>query len=333
MSCIEALRGGTTTVFDLHAAAEAVPYALDAIAEAVQQVGLRVCLSLAVSDRDGLAAARRAIDENVRFARRVQNNALLTAMMGLEPGMTLSDDVIKACVGAAALAGVGFHLNLAERRGDTRHGDYLPWLRSLERLARTGVLGPRTVVAHAEDVTAEGIEVLRRSRSALVHAPRAEAHGHRALLALQNIQPEGVRLCLGSDDFDLDMLAEAQGGYLLHQLAFRAHGLDGAAMMRQMLFSGNPELASAVYRQTLGWLSTGALADIVLVHHVGPTPSTRENLFRHLLMGMGGTCIDTVIIGGRVLMRHRELLTVDEGVVLARAQELGANLARRLETM
>ena len=67
VSVLEAIRHGTTTVMDHHASQTAVAYSLDAVAEAVQLAGLRACLCYEVSDRDGPAAARAGIDENVRF--------------------------------------------------------------------------------------------------------------------------------------------------------------------------------------------------------------------------------------------------------------------------
>ena len=67
VSVVEAIRHGTTTVMDHHASQTSVAYSLDAVAEAAQLAGLRACLCYEVSDRDGPAAARAGIDENVRF--------------------------------------------------------------------------------------------------------------------------------------------------------------------------------------------------------------------------------------------------------------------------
>jgi cytosine/adenosine deaminase-related metal-dependent hydrolase len=79
-----------------------------------------------------------------------------------------------------------------------------------------------------------------------------------------------------------------------------------------------------------GQLAAGAPADIILVNYQPPTPLNAGNLPWHILFGIDGTGVDTTIVGGRVLMRHRELLTLDEGAIMARARELAGKLWQRI---
>jgi len=74
----------------------------------------------------------------------------------------------------------------------------------------------------------------------------------------------------------------------------------------------------------------GALADIVLVDYQPTTPLTAGNFPWHIVFGMDGTGVDTTIVGGKVLMRSRELLTVDEEEICAKSRELAGKLWKRL---
>src|SRR5258707_938322 len=74
---VDAVKHGTTTLFDHHASPNAIDGSLDIIAEAVEQAGLRACLCYEVSDRDGPARAQAGIFENVRFAKKLAANSKL----------------------------------------------------------------------------------------------------------------------------------------------------------------------------------------------------------------------------------------------------------------
>jgi cytosine/adenosine deaminase-related metal-dependent hydrolase len=79
-----------------------------------------------------------------------------------------------------------------------------------------------------------------------------------------------------------------------------------------------------------GCLAVGAPADLILVEYDPPTPLSAENLPWHILFGVDGSGVDTTIVGGKVLMRRRELLTLDEAAIMAKARELASRLWKRI---
>ncbi len=138
----------------------------------------------------------------------------------------------------------------------------------------------------------------------------------------------GLHVCLGSDIFSGNMFQEMQAAYLLH----KRRG-DPAALaeesVAQMGLQGNAALASHIYRERLGELAIGALADVILVAYPGPAPVTASNLALHLVSGADMFRVDTAIVGGRVLMRRGALLQMDEEAITARARELARDLWAR----
>jgi cytosine/adenosine deaminase-related metal-dependent hydrolase len=80
----------------------------------------------------------------------------------------------------------------------------------------------------------------------------------------------------------------------------------------------------------LGRLTVGAPADLVILDYQAPTPVTAGNLPWHLLFGADGENVRTTIIAGRVLMRDRQLLTLDEEHIYAQARRLSAALWTRI---
>jgi len=97
-----------------------------------------------------------------------------------------------------------------------------------------------------------------------------------------------------------------------------------------MAFAYNAELPGLFFPGSLGRLSPGALPHLILVDYYPTTPLTAGNLPWHVIFGVDGTGVDTTIVGGRVLMRYRELLTLDEAAITARSPEVAAKVWQRL---
>ncbi|MBC7262651.1 MAG: amidohydrolase family protein, partial [Chloroflexi bacterium] len=141
---IDAIRNGTTTLIDHHASPYAIPYSLDAIAEAATQAGVRCCLCYEVSDRDGPKATQEGLDENARFIQRVRGKeGLLAGTFGLHASLTLSDETLARAVEIARGLDAGFHIHVAEDIADVNDSLQKHQLRVVERLAQRGILGPK----------------------------------------------------------------------------------------------------------------------------------------------------------------------------------------------
>src|SRR5262245_8994961 len=106
---VDAVKHGTTTLFDHHASPNTITGSLDVIAEAVEEAGLRACLCYEVSDRDGVEKTRAGIEENQRFLKSQFSNlnSQVAATFGLHASFTLSDATLEAC--RSVHAG-GFHI-------------------------------------------------------------------------------------------------------------------------------------------------------------------------------------------------------------------------------
>src|SRR5262249_50721880 len=151
---VDAIKHGTTTLIDHHASPNAIAGSLDKIADAVEQAGLRAVLCYEVTDRDGPQKAEAGIAENVRFLRAASSRPNIAATFGLHASLTLSDATLQACSEANEPFGGGFHVHVAEHEADEEDSLLKSGMRAVQRLHRAGILGPRTIVAHAIHVDA-----------------------------------------------------------------------------------------------------------------------------------------------------------------------------------
>jgi len=330
---VDAIHYGTTTLLDHHSSPNVVDGSLDIIERAVNEAGVRAVLCYEVSDRDGPAKMREGIDENVRFFEKTSTApGMVGAMFGLHASLTLSDASLDFCRESAP-EGSGFHIHVAESEADERDSLEKAGSRVVERLQRRGILGPRTIAAHCVHVDDHEIELLAETKTWVSHQPRSNMNNGVGVARVEKMLGAGISVCLGNDGFSNAMWEEWKTAYLLHKV----HHLDprrmsGTAVVA-MAVHNNAALVSSFFPQTpVGVLQPGAAADLMFVDYHAPTPLTDTNLPWHILFGFRDSMVTATMAGGRFLMRDRQLLTLDEAEIAAKASELAAKAWRRYES-
>lgn len=328
VAMVEAIRHGTTTLIDHHASPSCIDGSLDVIAEAAVEAGLRVCLCYEVTDRNGSEGARAGIAENVRFIRRVQRwraegdprGSLLAASFGLHAAFTVGPETMARAAAEAQALGVGFHIHVAEDTADEGHSLTVYGVRTVERLAREGVLGPQTLCAHCVHVDAAEIALLARTQSKVSHQPRSNMNNAVGVAPVAAMRSASVTVGLGTDGFAHNMFAEMKAAYLVHKVHARDPRVMDAEAVLSMAYRENARIAALFWPHPLGVLAPGAYADVILLDYRPYTPLTAENFPWHLIFGIDGAHVTTTICGGRVLMKDRRLLTLDEERIAAEAR-------------
>ena len=339
----DAIRSGTTCVVDHHASPNAIEGSLDVIADAVEQAGIRACLAYEVSDRDGLAVVADGIRENERFIRslragrrRQAESGMIAASYGLHASFTLSTATLERCAAGGAELGVGFHIHVAEDISDERDSTTRYGMRVVDRLEEDRILGPRSIAAHCVHVRSGEMSRLAETRTNSVHNPRSNMNNAVGRAHVEEMVRAGVNVGLGNDGFSMNMMQEMKAAYLLHKLALDDPRVMPGDLVLKLAFEHNARIMNAVFSPfcpdfpRVGELSVGAAADLVVLDYLPPTPLTRGNFPWHLIFGMDGQHVNSTMVGGRWLMRNRQLLTIDEARIHARARELSQALWNRM---
>jgi putative selenium metabolism protein SsnA len=327
---VEAVRHGTTTLIDHHASPAAIAGSLDVIAQAVEQAGVRASLCYEVTDRNGAEGARAGIAENVRFIRSLgKEPRRLSACFGLHASLTLSDETLDACREACPEA-VGFHIHAAEHVIDEYDSLEKYWLRTIDRLHKHGILGPKTIVAHAVHIDPREMELLAETGTWVSHQPRSNMNNAVGLPAVEGMLRAGVKVCLGNDGFSNAMWEEWKTAYLAHKLI---HGdprrLSGATVLEMAVYNNAHLLQAQFQGAQIGVIQKGAEADLIFVDYHPVTPLTAGNLPWHILFGFHESLITTTISSGKVLMKDRQLLTLDEEKIAYEARKLAGQVWER----
>jgi putative selenium metabolism protein SsnA len=322
---VEAIRHGTTTLIDHHASPNAIEGSLDVIAEAVDQSGLRGVLCYEVTDRDGQAKAQAGIRENVRFLERVRKQPVaggrVAATFGLHASLTLSDATLDACRQAAP-DGTGFHIHVAEHEIDQYDSLAKSGTRVVDRLDRFQLLGPNSIAVHAVHVDAREINILAQSGTWVTHQPRSNMNNGVGIPEVESMLRAGVGVGLGTDGFTSTMWAEWKMAYLLHKAGRRDPQRMSALDVTQMAIYNNAKLAGSFFPDApLGVIKAGAHADLIFVDYQPFTPLNADNLPWQIIFGFHESMVTSTIVAGKTLMYKRELLSMDEKEISARARQ------------
>jgi putative selenium metabolism protein SsnA len=331
---IDAIKHGTTTLIDHHASPNFINGSLDVIADALIQAGLRGSLCYEVTDRNGLAGARAGIDENIRFLRKFGAGSypLINGSFGIHASLSVSDETLEACAEELP-EGVGIHIHVAEDIVDEYDSLSKSGMRVVDRLDKFGLLGPNSLAVHAVHVDSKEMEILAETGTWVSHQPRSNMNNAVGISRVEDMLRMGIPVCIGTDGFSSTMWEEWKFVYLVHKLVNkdprRMNGYD----VIQMGVYNNSALARKFFPdEPLGVIKSGAHADLIFVDYAPFTPMTEVNLPWHIIFGFNESMVTTTIVAGKVLMKDRQLLTIDEEKIAAEALAISPKIWERYET-
>ena len=327
---LDSIKNGVTTVFDHHASFGQIKDSLFAIEDAAKEMGIRTCLCYEVSDRDGKAKAKAAVLENERWINHAlaDKSGMLAGMMGMHAQFTLSDATM-ALAAEHKPAGVGYHIHVAEGIEDLHDCLKKYGKRIVDRLMDCNILGKQTMLAHCIYVNPHEMQLIKATNTMVVHNPESNMGNACGCPPTMEIVHRGILTGLGTDGYTQDMLESYKVANVLH----KHHLCDANAAwteVPQMLFTGNAQIANRYFKKKLGVLQKGAAADVIVTDYVPRTPLDASNINSHILFGMTGRSVVTTICNGKVLMKERELVGIDEEKVLAEVRAQARKLERSI---
>jgi cytosine/adenosine deaminase-related metal-dependent hydrolase len=132
----------------------------------------------------------------------------------------------------------------------------------------------------------------------------------------------GIKVCLGNDGFSNTMWDEWKTAYLVHKLVNLDPRKMGGYDVVEMAIYQNSALASQQFNLPIGTIEPGAQADIIFVDYIPFTDINPGNLPWHILFGMHHSMVTMTMVAGKILMKDKELVTIDERKIIRDAYQL-----------
>lgn len=327
---LDSIKSGVTTVFDHHASFGEIKDSLFAIEDAAKEMGVRTCLCYEISDRDGMDKARAAVMENASWIKHAlaDDTDMIAGMMGMHAQFTISDETMELAA-ANKPAEVGYHIHVAEGIEDLHDCLKKYGKRIVDRLMDCNILGEKTLLAHCIYVNPHEMQLIKDTDTMVVHNPESNMGNACGCPPTMEIVHRGILTGLGTDGYTHDMTESFKVANVLH----KHHLCDANAAwgeVPQMLFEGNAKIANRYFKKQLGVLKEGAAADVIVTDYIPLTPMDASNVNGHILFGMTGRSVVTTVCNGKVLMKNRELVGLDEEKILYEVREEAKKLAHSI---
>ncbi|MGE5543920.1 MAG: amidohydrolase [Bacillota bacterium] len=320
MLCIlEMIKSGTTAFADMY-------FFMDDVARAVEKSGIRACLSRGML---GMAPTGQiALEETEKFIADWNGAAggRITTMVGPHAPYTCPPDYIKKVLGIAERHNVGVHIHLAETRTEVDDIRKQYGKTPIEYVNDLGVLDFPVLGAHCVHLTQSDIRIIKEKNVGVAHNPESNMKLASGIAPIPQLLAEGVNVGLGTDgaasNNNLDMLEEMRSAALLHKV----NTFDPTTVSSYQALEMATRNGGRVLGLEAGELRPGYKADIILIDFGKPHLYPRHDIIAHTVYAAQSSDIETVIIDGRVVMRNRQVLTIDEEEVLENVQKCAYRL-------
>lgn len=329
LACWEMIRGGTTTFVDMY-------YYPDVIADVVDRCGMRALISTTVIDQRSPDAedAADSINKGSGFVERWQGkNGRITPIFGPHANYTLNAEQLQATRAAAMQYGVPISIHMAESPFEFQYSQDTFGKTSIEFFESIGFFEGPTIAAHVVWPTETEIPILAEHKVGVIHNPTSNMKIASGISPVTDMLAAGVRVGLGTDgaasNNDLDMWEEMRLAAFLQKVEQMNPEVMSAETVLRMATSGG---ATAIgLGDTIGSLEAGKRADLIQVafddvHHV-PT----YDVVSHLVYVNDEQDVASVVVDGVILVKDREMLTIDTTRVAAEATEFAARIQKALQ--
>lgn len=324
----EMIRGGTTTYADMY-------YFEDAIAEETKRAGVRGVLGETVIDFPvpDNKTWPEAMSYTEKFIQRWKGDSLITAAIAPHAPYTVNTQHLNEVRALAEKLDSPIIIHLAEAPTETEFMVKTYNSRPAAYLEKINFLSPRVLAAHVVHVNDEEIAILKQREVGVGHCPQSNMKLASGTAPIPAMLKAGVRVGLGTDgaasNHDLSMWEEIDTAAKLHKLIANDPTVVPAMQALEMATIGG---ARAIHQEKeIGSLEAGKRADVILVDLSAPHLVPLYNFYSHLVYAAKASDVSDTIVNGRVLMRNRRLLTINEEAVKTAAREYQKRVSQSLK--
>ena len=340
---LEMIKSGTTSFIEsmIH-----TRYGFDGIANAVEESGMRGCLAKTIMDTPAygrkqmmhqgmIEDGEKSLAETITMIERWDGkaNGRIGVWFGPRSLGACSKSLYEKIAEEAARRKAGITMHLCEVKEDLKYARRKFKKSPVAFAKEVGLLGPRTVLAHAVWLTDHDIAALSNTRTNISHCPSSNTKLASGIARVPEMLKKGVNVALGCDggpsNNAYDMIREMKLAACIHKVRLYDPMTMSAETVLQMATVGGARAIGAEDR--LGTLEQGKLADIALVNLDSVHMVPNNNFISDLVYAGCGADVDTVIIDGRVVMEQRNVKTLNEHEIVQQARERAGALLNRTD--
>ena len=325
LSLCEMIRSGTTSFCDMYL------FAAD-VARAAAQSGMRAWIGEVLYDfpspnygvlENGFAYTRDLLAQ-------YREHPLITITLDPHAVYTCSPNLLTRLGAMARDEGALYVIHLSENEEEVRTCRERYGCSPVAHLESLGLLGPHVVADHCVVLSEAEIALLAERQVKVAHCPESNLKLASGIAPVVQMLAAGITVGIGTDgsasNNDVDMFGEMNTAAKIHKLAHMDPTVMNAATCLHAATLGGAAVLGAEGRT--GSLAPGKKADCIVLDLNQPHLTPMYHPASHLVYAARGGDVLHSVINGRLVMRDRQILTLDEADILARIAEIGVRLGR-----
>ncbi|WP_422486842.1 amidohydrolase [Gudongella sp. DL1XJH-153] len=324
LSMTEMIQTGTTTFCDMY-------FFMDEVGKGAEESGIRAMLTRGiVEDRN---QPDKKLDESRELFNRYHkaSNDRLRVMIAPHAPYTCSPEFLIKAKELASELGTGIHIHLSETEKEVQESYEMYGKSPIEHVFDLGVFDVHTLAAHCVHVSEKDIEIMAKKGVHAVNNPASNMKLASGFAPVQKMIDKGIYVSLGTDgassNNNLNMFKELNLAALINKAMDKnAISVKAEDAIKMATVNGARGLQ---WEEQIGSLEVGKRADIILVDMDKPHLIPKHNLLSALAYSVYGSDVDTVLVDGKILMKNREMVTIDTEKVKYMAQKQAMELVSR----
>jgi 5-methylthioadenosine/S-adenosylhomocysteine deaminase len=329
LACLEMILSGTTTYTDMY-------YFEEVIAEATKEAGMRGVLGQTIIGFPAPDAKtpELALQRSEAFLKRFQKDPLIVAAVAPHALYTNSETTLKAARSLADKYAAPLLIHLSETKLENSQMMEKYGKSPTRTLDAMGIFEGRTLGAHGVWLDDADIGILRKRGVGIAHCPSSNMKLASGVAPILKLLEAGIAVGLGPDgpagsnnDFNLfeemDLAAKLQ-----KVISGNPQALDAAQALEMATIGGARALG---LEKEIGSLEPGKRADLITVALDEPNAVPMFHVYSQLVYALKGADVRDAVVNGKLIMRNRQVLTLNRAAILAKAAEYAAAIRKSLQ--
>jgi len=323
LACLEMIKTGTTFFNDMY-------WHFHGTAKAVEEMGIRAAISAVFVDIFDEKQSEEQIKRNEKlFKESKKYSDRIIFALGPHAIYTVSKESLQWAKEFSDKYDLLIHIHLSETEKEVQNCIKQNNCRPVEYLEKIGFLGENVILCHCAWLNNNEIEILSKYNVKINHNPTSNMK-----LAVGNVLPykplkeKGITISLGTDgcasNNNLDMLESMKFAALLQKM----HTNTPTIMHAKEAYDLATLNGAKTFRLNTGIIKENKIADLLLIDLKRPEFTPNTNLISNLVYSANGSCIDTTICDGKILMQNRVVEGEEE--IIEAAKKTLSNLMERV---
>ncbi len=320
LACLEMIKSGTTFFNDMY-------WHWRGNARAVTESGIRAALSAVFIDGfDGARAKEQMKRNETLYEESKKLPERIIFMLGPHAIYTVSEESLCWVRDFADKHDLLVHIHLSETEEEVEDCIKRYGMRPVEFLDSIRFLSPGTIACHCIHLSRKEIELLKKRDVKIVHIPASNMKLASGRMPYEALKRAGLQsnIALGTDgcasNNNLDMFEEMK----IASLFQKAFSGNPTSLPANEIFELATRNAAEMFRLNSGIIAEGKLADVVLLDLKKVELVPNHNLISNIVYSANGSCVDTVICDGKILMEGRKVEGEEE--IKEKAKEVAYKL-------